>query len=103
MNFAYSRAHARQIIRHGHLQVNGKKVSIPSYILKVNDEVSFGEKANQNENLKAMLEDVKGLVEIPEWLVINSEQFTGKVNNAPNRDDISLDVEEHLIVELYSK
>jgi small subunit ribosomal protein S4 len=103
MNFAYSRSHARQIIRHGHLRVNGRKVSIPSFILKVNDEVGFGEKSGQNENMKAMLDDVKGLVEVPEWLVINSDKHTGKVNSTPNRDDISLDVEEHLIVELYSK
>ncbi len=103
MNFAYSRAHARQLIRHGHIQVNKKKVSIPSYILRKEDEVSFREKAIQNDSVKAMLEDVKGLVEVPEWLLVDPEKFSGKINSIPTRDDVSLPVEEHLIVELYSK
>ncbi len=103
MNFAASRTHARQLIRHGHITVNGKKVSIPSYILKMEDQVSFKEKSLNNENIKAMLEDVKGLVEIPEWLIVDPENKVGKISNLPNREDVSLPVEEHLIVELYSK
>jgi len=103
MNFAASRTHARQLIRHGHLTVNGKKVSIPSYILRAEEQVSFKEKSLNNENFKTMLEDVKGLVEIPEWLIVDPEKKVGKVNNLPNREDVSLPVEEHLIVELYSK
>ena len=103
MNFASSRTHARQLIRHGHIQVNKSKVSIPSYQLRINDEITFKEKSLQNENIKAMLEDVKGLVEIPEWLIVNPETYVGKVNSIPTRDDVSIPVEEHLIVELYSK
>ena len=103
MNFAASRTHARQLIRHGHLTVNGKKVSIPSYILRAEEQVSFKEKSLNNENFKTMLEDVNGLVEIPEWLIVDPEKKVGKVNNLPNREDVSLPVEEHLIVELYSK
>jgi small subunit ribosomal protein S4 len=103
MNFAYSRAHARQLIRHGHITVNKKKVSIPSYILRLEDEVSFKEKSMQNDSVKAMLEDVKGLVEVPEWLIVDPEKVVGKINSLPTRDDVSLPVEEHLIVELYSK
>ena len=103
MNFASSRAHARQLIRHGHLYINGRKCSIPSRILKVEEEVSFEEKSGKNENIKAMLEDVKGLVDIPEWLLVDVEKFTGKINSIPGRDDVSIAVEEHLIVELYSK
>lgn len=103
MNFAASRAHARQLIRHGHITVNGRKVSIPSYILKVQDEVAFKAQSLSSENLKTMLEDVKGLVEIPEWLIVDPEKHVGKVNNLPNREDVSIPVEEHLIVELYSK
>ena len=103
MNFAYSRSHARQLIRHGHLRVNGRKVSIPSYIVRIKDEISFGEKAEKNENIKTMLEDLKGLVDVPEWLVVDAEKFNGRINSAPTRQDVSLDVEEHLIVELYSK
>jgi len=103
MNFAYSRSHARQLIRHGHIQVNKKKVSIPSYILRVQDEISFKEKSLQNQHIQTMLEDVKGLVEIPEWLIVDAEKHQGKVNNIPTRNDVSLPVEEHQIVELYSK
>jgi small subunit ribosomal protein S4 len=103
MNFAASRAHARQLIRHGHITVNGRKVSIPSYILKAQDEVAFKEQSLSSENIKTMLEDVKGLVEIPEWLIVDPEKHVGKVNSLPNREDVSIPVEEHLIVELYSK
>lgn len=103
MNFAASRAHARLLIKHGHIFVNGKKCSIPSYILRLEDEISFKEKSNQNNNIKAMLEEVKGLVDIPEWLIVDAEKHSGKINSIPGRDDVSIAVEEHLIVELYSK
>lgn len=104
LNFAYSRNHARQMIRHGFFAVNGKKVTIPSYIVELNDEVSFREKKRAAENVKAMLEDVKGLVEVPGWIILDSATLTGKINALPNRDDVSLkEIEERLIVELYSK
>ncbi len=103
MNFSYSRAHARQIIRHGHLKVNNKKVDIPSYILKDSDEISFKEKFLTEDRKNVLFQDLKGLVDVPEWLLIDEEKFTGKVNRIPTREDVSIDVEEHLIVELYSK
>jgi small subunit ribosomal protein S4 len=103
MNFASSRAHARQLIRHGHVTVNKKNVSIPSYILRMEDEISFKEKSIQSDSIKGMLEDVKGLVDVPEWLIVDTEKFIGKINSLPTRDDVSIAVEEHLIVELYSK
>jgi small subunit ribosomal protein S4 len=102
-NMAYSRAHARQMIRHGHVAVNGRKVSIPSYVLKLNDVVAFREKSAESETIKAMLEEVKGLVDVPAWIVKDPEKGAGKINNLPTREDVSLAVEEHLIVELYSK
>jgi len=102
-NMAYSRAHARQLILHGHVAVNGRKVTIPSYILKLNDEVSFREKAAGSDSIKAMLEEVKGLVDVPAWILKDPEKSVGKINNLPTREDVSLAVEEHLIVELYSK
>jgi small subunit ribosomal protein S4 len=103
MNFAASRAQSRQLIRHGHIQVNKRKVSIPSYQLRMDDEITFKEKSLQNESIKAILEGVKGLVEIPEWLIVDPETYVGKVSSIPTRDDVSIPVEEHLIVELYSK
>lgn len=103
MNFSYSRRHARQLIRHGLIQVNGRKVTIPSAILKIADEVTFCPLAKANENIKAVLENVKGLVEVPGWVLVNPETQTGKINALPTREDVSLPVEERLIVELYSK
>jgi small subunit ribosomal protein S4 len=103
MNFASSRSHARQLIKHGHVTVNKKKVSIPSYAVKLEDEISFKEKSIQNEHVKNMLEDVKGLVDVPEWLIVDTEKYVGKINSIPTREDVSIEVEEHLIVELYSK
>jgi len=104
LNFAYSRNHARQMIRHGFFTVNGKKVDIPSFTVALNDVISFREKKRAAENVKAMLEDVKGLVELPGWLLLDSAAFSAKVNALPTRDDVSLkEIEERLIVELYSK
>lgn len=103
MNCAYSRTHSRQMIKHGHIAVNGKKVTIPSYILKQDDVVTFTAKAAENDNFKAMLESVKGLLDVPAWLICDEEKKSAKVHALPNREDVSLEVEEHLIVELYSK
>ena len=104
MNFAYSRSHARQMIRHGSVTVNGKRVSIPSYVTRLNDEISFKEKVRHNDTFKATAEAVKGLVETPAWLVVDRDKMTGKINQIPRREDVSLqDVEERMIVELYSK
>lgn len=104
LNFAYSRNHARQMIRHGFFAVNGRKVNVPSCQVALNDEVSFlGAKA-EAENVKAMLADVKGLVEVPGWLLLDEAGRKAKVNALPTRDDVSLkEIEERLIVELYSK
>lgn len=104
LNFAYSRNHARQMIRHGFFAVNGKRVNVPSYMVVLNDVITFREKKRAAENVKAMLEDVKGLVEVPGWILLDSANFSGKVNALPTRDDVSLkEIEERLIVELYSK
>jgi small subunit ribosomal protein S4 len=104
MNFAYSRRHAREMIKHGFFAVNGHRVSIPSYQARINDEIAFREKGKTSDVIKAMLEDVKGLVEVPGWLVVDVADMKGKINALPTREDISLkDVEERLIVELYSK
>ena len=103
MNFASSRFHARQLIKHGHILINDKKVSIPSYKVSVNDMVSFKEKSKESESIKTMFENIKGLIDIPEWLSVDQENHTGTISDIPARDDVSISVEEHHIIELYSK
>ena len=100
MGMASSRAQARQIVNHGHISVNGRKVNIPSYQVKVGDIISVKENRQDAEMFKA-LKDVK--VVMPKWLEFNTETLTGKILALPERDDIDLDIKEHLIVELYSR
>lgn len=103
MNLAASRVQARQLIKHGHFTVNGKKVTIPSYLVRQDDEVTLKEKSLKNEAITEGIKAAKGLVEVPEWLIVDEDKLKGKVNSIPTREDVSVDVEEHLIVELYSK
>jgi len=100
MGFASSRAAARQLVNHGHLCVNGKRVNIPSYLVKVNDVISVKENKTKKEPFKAVRET---RVVVPKWLEFSPEKLTGKILSLPARDDIDLNIEEHLIVELYSK
>lgn len=102
LGLASSRAEARQLVTHGHFTVNGKKVDIPSYLTKVGDVVAVREKSRSSEKLKAILEATEGRV-VPKWLDINRETMEGKIVAAVEREDIDLPIEEHLIVELYSK
>ena len=102
MGFASSRAEARQLVVHGHYTVNGKKVNIPSYLLKEGDVVSINEASRQSEKIKAVLEAC-GARPVPIWLELDRNTLEAKVTRLPNREDIDLDVEETLIVELYSK
>ena len=102
LGLANSRAEARQLVRHNHFKLNGSKVNIPSLLVKEGDVITLSEKSRQSEKFKAIDESC-GSRPVPMWLDMNREQFTGKVVRRPNRDDIDLEVEEHLIVELYSK
>ena len=102
LGFASSRAEARQLVVHGHYTVNGKKVNIPSYLLKEGDVVSINEASRQSEKIKAVLEAC-GARPVPIWLELDRNTLEAKVTRLPNREDIDLDVEETLIVELYSK
>ena len=102
LGWASSRAEARQLVNHGHYEVNGKKVDIPSYLLKAGDVISIKEKSRDSEKIKAVLE-ANAARPVPEWLVKNADAFEGKVANLPTREQIEVPVEEHLIVELYSK
>lgn len=102
LGWASSRAEARQLTTHGHYLVNGKKVDIPSYLLKAGDVVSVREKSRDSEKIKAVLE-ANGSRPVPEWLDKNAEDMTAKVVKLPDREQIEVPVEEHLIVEFYSK
>lgn len=102
LGWASSRAEARQLTTHGHYLVNGKKVDIPSYLLKEGDVVSLRQKSLDSDKIKAVLE-ANGSRPVPEWLDKNSENMTAKVVKLPDREQIEVPVEEHLIVEFYSK
>lgn len=100
--FAPSRSHARQLITHGHFRINGKKADIPSLVVNKGDVLSFREKSANSENLKAILESNKGKT-VPGWLEVDHDQAQARVLSLPTREDIAIPVEEHMIVELYSK
>lgn len=102
LGLATSRPEARQLVTHAHFTVNGKKVNIPSYILKVGDVIAVKEKSKSSPKIKAIGE-ITGSKVIPKWLEFDPENLTGKVIALPARDDIDLPISEHLIVELYSK
>lgn len=97
-----SRPESRQLVTHGHFTVNGKRVNIPSYLLKVGDVIALATKSRSSEKVKA-ISDITGGKVIPKWLEYDAENFTGKVAALPAREDIDLPIKEHLIVELYSK
>ena len=102
MGFANSSSQARQLVRHDHFIINGKKVNIPSYLLKVGDIIEVKEKSKGIEQIKNALERVeqKG---IPQWIELDKQQMKGTVVGLPTREDITKPLQEQLIVELYSK
>lgn len=102
MGLGSSRAEARQVVRHGHVTVNGKKVNIPSYLVSKDDAIAIAESSTSNEKFKAILEQTAGRL-VPAWIEFNPEQKKATIVGLPNREDIDLTVQEHLIVELYSK
>ena len=100
--YASSRAEARQLVGHGHFEVNGSRVDIASYLLKAGDVVTVCEKARTSEKMKAIIE-ANGAKPVPEWMSVNRDAFEVKVDNLPTREQIEAPVEEQLIVEFYSK
>ena len=102
LGFAASRAQARQLVRHGHVTVNGRKVSIPSYRVSKGQVVAIKEKSRANEQIKASVETARARG-VPAWLDLSPETFSGTVVELPKREDIKLPIQEQLIVELYSK
>jgi small subunit ribosomal protein S4 len=102
LGFAASRPQARQIVRHGHIEVNGKKLNIPSFQVRKGDSIQVREKSRKNDQIRQAVETATGRG-VPSWLTLNAEQFQGSVNDLPKREDIRLPIQEQLIVELYSK
>jgi small subunit ribosomal protein S4 len=102
LGFAISRRQARQIVRHGHVEVNGRKVNIPSYQVSVGDEIRVRETSKSLPVFEGA-RDYSGQGAQPQWLAIDRNNMSGKVLSLPKREDIHLPVNEQLIVELYSK
>ena len=102
LGWANSRAEARQLVTHGHYKVNGKKVNVPSYLLKAGDEIAIKDKSKESTKIQATLE-ANASRPVPQWLDLNADAQTAKVLALPTREQIMVPVEEHLIVELYSK
>ncbi len=102
LGLATSRPEARQLVKHAHFTVNGQKVDIPSYLLKVGDVIAVKDKSKSSPKIKSVTE-ITGSKVIPKWLEFDAENLTGKVVALPAREDIDLPIREHLIVELYSK
>ena len=102
LGWASSRAEARQLVVHNHYTVNGRKVNIPSYLVKAGDVVAVREKYRSNEKMKGVIE-ANAARPKPAWLDLDKDKLEAKVLNLPTRDQIDTPVEEHLIVELYSK
>ena len=103
LGFAMTRREARQLVNHGHFTVNGKKVNIPSYLVKVGDVIEVRESSRQSVKFKRFVGEDAIIVNVPQWLSKEKNSLTGTVSKLPAREDIDLPIEEHLIVELYSK
>ena len=101
LGFAASRAEARQVVGHGHIQVNGRKVSLPSFLVKVGDQVQLRTNSGLQERVAENLSAGRG--QVPQWLELTAAEKRGLIRSLPLRDDIQIPVQEQLIVELYSK
>ena len=103
LGFAETRRQARQLVSHGHFTVNGKRVDIPSYQVKPGEVIAISEKSKTNTLFTALTGDSAPVVLVPKWIEKGEDGISGKIVAMPARDDIDFPVEEHLIVELYSK
>lgn len=102
LGFGASRAQARQLVRHGHIRIDGQKATIPSAQVKVDQVVSVRESSRKNDLIRASVETARGRG-VPEWLELDAENFSGRVLKLPTREEIKIPVQEQLIVELYSR
>jgi len=101
LGYANSRAEARQLVVHGHFTVNGKKADIPSMLLGVGDVIQIKDKSQSSAKFKGLIENHKKTA--PQWLQVDPDSFTGRIVAEPVKEDIEIPIEEHLIVEWYSK
>ncbi|MEL7058678.1 MAG: 30S ribosomal protein S4 [Acidobacteriota bacterium] len=102
LGFGASRAMARQLVRHGHIHVDGKKITIPSFPVAEGQVISVRTPSRKNEFIRASVDSARGRG-IPGWLELDAESFTGTVRSLPTRDEIKVPIQEQLIVELYSR
>jgi len=102
MGFATSRSEARQLVRHGHFSVNGRKVNVPSFLLKTGDQVAVTERSRKVTRIQEAL-DLAQRRGVPDWLEVTSDTFSGRVKSIPARSDLTMPINEKLVVELYSK
>ena len=102
MGFASTRRQARQFVGHGHILVNGKKVDIPSYRVKIGDEITVAEKSRSMGFIQENMETLKRRRPSP-WLTVNAETFSGTFDRLPAREDLALPINENFIIEYYSR
>lgn len=102
MGMAESRKEARQLVTHGHFRINGKKVNIPSMMVRVGDVITLREASRASEKFKTLIEGLESRI-VPKWIEMDKAEVTAKIVALPTKEDIDFDFEEHLIVELYSK
>ena len=102
IGFATSRAEARQLVRHGHFRVNGRKVNVPSYLVRAGDTVTVRDRSQKVARIQESLELAQRRG-VPDWLEITPESFAGRVKSLPARSDLTMPINEKLVVELYSK
>jgi small subunit ribosomal protein S4 len=102
LGFATSRSEARQLVRHGHFRVNGRKAAIPSMLMRPGDTIRLREKSQQVSRIASALDALEGK-SVPQWLEIEKAEFKGSVKSMPTREDITMPIQEQLIVELYSR
>ncbi len=102
LGFSHSRTQGRHFVRHNHFLVNGRRVNIPSFLVKVGDAIEVTEKSKK---VQAILDSVDAVVRrgLPQWIALEKEQFKGEIKSFPVREDLTLPMQEQLIVELYSK
>ena len=102
MGMAQTRREARQLVVHGHFRLNGKKVNIPSMLIKTGDVITLKDTSKKSEKFKALIEELAD-VRTPAWLSLDKENIKAEVTALPKKEDVDFEIEEHLIVELYSK